>query len=111
MDKISIHQIRERNLPQELEHSERISSFSVDQTFSYFKKGSNEFKAGILRHYFQQWKKITGDKKVLKTISATKLDFENETPENNILYEQCFSKEDENSIEIEIKTIFLKRNR
>ena len=37
-----------------------------------------------------------------------KLDFENEPPENNNLYEQPFSKEQEKSVETELETLFSK---
>ena len=82
-----------------------ISSFNADQIILYFEIGKNKFKAGRLKRYIQQCLKITGDKEVLETISGMKLDFENAPPGNNNLYEQHFSKEEENSINIEIKKI------
>lgn len=59
---------------------------------SYFKIGSNEFKNGRLKHYIQQWQKVTGGNEFLETTSGIKLDFENESPENNNYYELHFSK-------------------
>ena len=71
----------EQTLPQSLEYSVSISSFNVDRKIPYFKIWSNEFKPGRLKHYIEQYRKITVDREVLEIISRMKENFENEPSE------------------------------
>ena len=66
--------------------------------------------------YIKHWRRITGDKEVLKTISVMKLEFENEPPENNsylynLFYEQHFFPQRKKiQFKLKSKNYFLKKS-
>ena len=76
----------------------------------YFRSGSNEFKAGKLKHYFHKWKELTSDKEKLQTVMGLKLEFLGDPPvkHNSMNYILQFPKKDESAIDLEIQNLLPK---
>ena len=72
-------------------------------------KNQENFKAGKLREKFDNWTKITNDKKILRYISGTKIKIEQDKEIDCVLASNCnqinFSKQDCLDIDSEIKKL------
>ena len=102
------HTIPKQQAIQGLKNIVSIKPLDVLSIRAYFKSRNNEFKAGKLKRYLQNWKELTSNKEILQTVLGLKLEFSGDPPVKHNSYIPQFSKEDESAIDLEIQKILVK---
>lgn len=67
------------------------------------------FEGGRIKHFLDQWIKLTSDPEILKIVTGIELEFMDEPVQNNILNQCSFNEKEISAIDAEIQKLLDKR--